>query len=124
MWTSVVLLHVVLILYMCCYMRSYRFFRYSCSRQTYRPHLLFPLTITLLFLTPCLSTVTHLYSVLIYMKESASLTKLMKRNNKRRLSVGIRWENNIRFFRNMSYLTVYNSLLLSVVIFVYNTVGR
>ena len=32
--------------------------------------------------------------------------------------VGIHWENNIRFCRNMSYLTVYNALLLSVVIFV------
>ena len=39
-------------------------------------------------------------------------------HNKRRLLVGISWENNIRFCRNMSYLTVYNSLLLSVVIFV------
>ena len=117
-YTLYVLLHVGFILYMCCYMRSYRFFRYSCSRPTCRPHLHFPLTITLLFLIPCLSTGTHLCSVLIYMKQSASLTKLIKRHNKRRLLVGIRWENNIRFCRNMSYLTVYNSLLLSVVIFV------
>ena len=90
---------------------SCRYFRYICSQPTFCQKLHVHLTITHFFIPVVLTTVLYSYSVLIDIRQSGVLRNHIIYQNKKRLMLTTRWEENVKFCRLILYYFFFYSML-------------